>query len=354
MAKRWAKWERELRTRLVSPDLLQNIYEHSQLNGFQDSKGRITYNKIANKKSFGVFSEMVNLSFPREGIYNIPSISRTLKRDAFVYPFYFVQFTSLEDEDFDLTRSETPERPDIGVLLDYYDEHSRGRPMIGICILENIHMEMFHGIAFILWQSKTNGSSKQYSFAYYDPIAYQRKNVRSDGRISYANYDYAKKTFQSRNFPDENIQFINLSDMCLKKNEEEYHCPQYVMNAEYCFLNSLYFLYKWVEFAKPTSTSGLQNVVNACYIVEHPSKLTRSQTRESMTYRVIMMSFIITAFYRYFTMLKTRVHKVPRIEEHLQQLLEFTKIWQKEFGFHLLHPMFIRNLSLSTSSSVFT
>jgi hypothetical protein len=366
-SKQWTKWERILREKLDVPDLLPQMQERSELDGHQDSKGRITYNQIANKKSFGAFSDILQSIAPREGIYNVPSIARTLKKDAFVYPWYYVQYTSQEDEDFDYSRSVTTGRPHASSLFEYM-ERKPNEPMIGICILENIHMKMFHGVAFIVWKkqsdgrrrskskSKSSASKDSYTFAYYDPIAYQRKQTRADGTVFFANYDFAKKTFQSHRF-HEDVEFINLSDLCLKKYQTEYqtkyhtkyhteyhakyqteyHCPQYVMNAEYCFLNSLYFLYKWIEFGKPRTQNQLQSVVNACYIVD-PAKLSRSNTRESMTYRVIMMSFIITIFVRYFKALGQRHAQSLNAEEYLSRVLAFSDTWHATYGFHLLHP----------------
>jgi hypothetical protein len=348
-SKQWIKWERILREKLEVPDLLPQMQERAELAGHQDSKGRITYNQIANKKSFGAFSDILQSIAPREGIYNVPSIARTLKKDAFVYPWYYVQYTSQEDEDFDYSRSVTTGRPHASSLFKYM-ERKPNEPIIGICILENIHMKMFHGVAFIVWKKQNDGrltkssASNRYTFAYYDPIAYQRKQTRADGTVFFANYDFAKKTFQSHRF-EEDVEFINLSDLCLKKNateyhtkyQTEYHCPQYVMNAEYCFLNSLYFLYKWIEFGKPRTQNQLQSVVHACYIVD-PAKLSRSNTRESMTYRVIMMSFIITIFVGYFKALGQRHAQSLNAEEYLSRVLAFSDTWYASYGFHLLHP----------------
>jgi hypothetical protein len=357
MSKKWSKWERILREKLEAPTLLSELQDRKELYGHEDSNGRITYNKIANKKSFGVFSDIVQSVVPREGIYKLPSIARTLKKDAFVYPWYFVQYTSMEDEDFEYSRTLTTGRPSASSLFDYM-ERKPNEPMIGICILENIHMQMFHGVAFIVWknvhsksESKSRSrsrSSPSYTFAYYDPIAYQRQHTRNDGITYYVNYDFAKKTFQPQRF-EESVEFINLSDFCIKKSTTEYHCPQYVMNAEYCFLNSLYFLYKWIGLGKPNS-GHLQSVVDACYIVD-PSKLSRSNTQESMTYRVIMMSFIITVFYRYYIALSKQQAQLLNAKEYLSRVLSFSDAWYLTYGFHLLHPMFVTLAERTKQSS---
>lgn len=342
MAKNWSKWESALRTKLESPDLLKELNDRAEANGHQDSKGRITYNRIANGRSFGIFSEMVHTSFPRDGIYTLPSIARTLKRDAIVYPWYLVLFTSLESGDFELSRSETSGRTGLAEMLDYYDTRTAGAaPMIGLAILEMKSMGMFHGIAFVVWK---NAGAPGYTLAYYDPIAYQRKHTRADGATVYVNYDYAVKTFQPKNFPGEDVEFVNLSDFCLKKDETQYHCPQYTMNAEYCFMNSLYFLFKWAALGRPTEPQGLRRVVEACYIVA-PAALTRANTHESMTYRVIMLSFIVTAFYRYFVALGPTHAAKLAAKDHLEQVLGISRRWHDDYGFHLLHPMFARTLN---------
>jgi hypothetical protein len=335
MARTWSKWEKWLYTFLNQSDILQKLQAHNQLNAHEDSKGRITYSKIADKKSFGIFSDIVTGIVPRPSIYKIPSIARLLKQDTLVYPWYYVQYSSLEEDDFEFTPSLTTGRPSLEDIL----ENVGKEPMVGICILENKHMGMYHGVAFITWRV-----GETYKFAYYDPIAYQRKKQRKDGSIYFSNYDYAAMAFQSRRF-DVDIDFINLSDHCLRKNEEEYHCPQYMMDAEYCYLNSLFFLYKWVQHGKPLDTEGLASVVHSCYVVD-PNKLTRANTHESMTYRVIMMSFIASVLYRYLRSLSPSQASLLGLDEKksfLNRVVCFNADWSRDFGFQLMQPSLVRN-----------
>ncbi len=336
MSRNWSRWEQVLRSHVKQSDILKQLNEHKQLNAHEDSQGRITYSKVADKKSFNSMSDIVVNMVPRASIYKIPSIARLLSRDAHVYPWYYVQFSSIEPDDFDYTQSVTSDRPSLEEVLDHLRE---GEPMIGICILENKHIEMYHGIAFITWK---HGS--RYKFAYYDPIAYQRKKKRANGEIYYANYDYARIAFQSEHF-DIDIDFMDLSQFCLKKSEDEYHCPQYMIDAEYCYMNSLFFLYQWVHYGKPIHMSGLRAVIESCYIVD-PSRLTRANTHESMIYRVIMMSFILTSLYRYFNMLtitQQRLLGEEAVHGFMKRIICFSVEWNQQYGFYLIQPSLVRN-----------
>ncbi len=312
----WSDWEDDLRNVLSHPELVSFLETRGALQGYQSPSGRMTYNKIANASEFGAMNDIViNMTVPE----NAPSIARVLLKQH-IYQNKLVIYSSLEPEDFDGYEEEMSE-----VLQDVIEAvREIGRPLGGICTLENEHLNISHGIAFVAWMNDND-----FHFAFYDPLAYQRKRVRKNGEEYIAKYDYAAMTFRQELYDvDVSVNFWDLSKYCIReKNAEEYHCPQYVMDAEYCFMNSLYFLYKWVHFGKPIG-DHLEPVVRACYIIE-PHLLKRHQ---SMVYRVVMMSFILTALYVYFekTQKKWRWPK-----EWMERIEAREREWLSTFGFPL-------------------
>lgn len=340
----WNEWETHLKEMLNNTDVLSVIKERHMLNGYEDSKGRMTYARIADKESFGIFSYIISAIAPREYISELPSIAKkALERYAVVYPKYYIQYTELDMPSSDPlpTRSDS-RRSSMEDVLEFVDQQEEGVPVIGICILDNTAATMFHGIAFIVWR---NSSKDSYQFAYYDPLSYRRKKVRKDGTVYYQGYDYAENVFQSQRFNDA-IEFIDLSDFCIKKNEHEFHCPQYIMDAEYCFIYSLYFLFKWVEVGKPLDTVGLSNAVVLSYIVD-PNALTRGNSRQSMLYRCTMMSFIVTMLARYIKSLTKKQRRcIEQVDAIQKGLREYGKNWIGYYGF----PILIQKLPLSIQS----
>lgn len=315
-AKDWFAWEKTLRELLASPKLLEFIEENQHLNGYQSPSGRLTYSRMANKHSFGAFSNVVVDVISRERVYaGAKSIAHALLRKN-MYKDYVCIFSSLEDDDFEY------ERESMNDTMNELLESVGASPLAGIAILDNDSLELFHGIAFIVWKHASG-----FKFAFYDPLAFQKRRKRADGTTYMTGYDYAAKTFQSANF-DENIEFIDLSQYCFHTSPQEFHCPQYVMDAEYCYLNSLYFLYQWVHAKTPLDANGLRHVVEACYIQE-PALLKRPQ---SMVYRVVMYSFILTVVATY---TKTR--------EHLNKIKQIQEEWITEYTFPIV---FSRDLAL--------
>lgn len=328
----WSKWEPKLTEFLEQPRLLAQLNEYQELNAHIDEKGRITYTKLVNRQSFGVFSDMVVGIVPRETINKIPSIVRVLKKYAWVYPKYYIQFASLEEDDY-----EYEDMDQINTIIDVLRDAPIHKPLIGICILDNEGAGLFHGTAFITWRT----GKDSYTFAHYDPLAYQRYKKREDGTTYAVNYDYARMTFQSRRFPQHDIKFIDLSQYCLHKGQKgEYHCPQYVMDAEICYIYSLFFLYKWVQHGGYITAEGLQRAVEACYIIP-PDMLSRSNNRETMIYRMVMMSFIVSSLIVYLKSLsptKARmIHSEKQVRGWLRELMEYCQVWEQKYGFTIIH-----------------
>ncbi len=328
----WNNWEAHLRKHLTTTDVLSALRDQRILNGYEDTQGRITYARIANKESFGIFSYVISAIAPREHITELPSIAKKmLDRYAVVFPKYYIQYAEMDmSSSASLPSQSNSSRSSMDDVIDLVDKQAAEVPVIGICILDNTAATMFHGIAFIAW--KKEGT---YQFAYYDPLAYRRKKVRKNGSLYYQGYDYADNVFQSQRFQHP-IEFINLSDFCIKKNEDEFHCPQYIMDAEYCFIYSLYFLFKWIEIDKPLTMQGLSYAVTRSYIV-NPETLTRSNSKQSMLYRCTMMSFIVTMLLKYIKSLTKKQRTYIEQADHIEKgLTDYGTYWIKEYGFQIV------------------
>jgi hypothetical protein len=180
-----------------------------------------------------------------------------------------------------------------------------------------------HASAFIVWKV---GKTK-YKFAFYDPLSYKRGNNQ---------YDFIERAFVSNRF-ENNIEFINLNQYCLHKNESDYHCVQYIMNAEYCYIYSLFFLKRWIELGAKTNLSSLKDTVKATYIVD-PIKLTRASTKESMLYRLIMISFLCKYLLKYLEKIigKRSKQYIIDISKYITMLKDFITDFENKYKINLL------------------
>jgi hypothetical protein len=96
------------------------------------------------------------------------------------------------------------------------------------------------------------------------------------------------------------------------------------MNAEYCYVYSVFFLSKWLEFGHRLHRASLRKAIKSTYVVD-PAKLTRANTKESMMYRVVLMGFVCKTFLAYLKGLGKRAKKyiadsdanIKRIEDYL-------------------------------------
>lgn len=64
--------------------------------------------------------------------------------------------------------------------------------------------------------------------AHYDSLAY-RRGPRE--------YDFSKVAFRAGRFSDLGVDFVDLGEHCYRKPDSaDYHCVQYVMNSDYCYV----------------------------------------------------------------------------------------------------------------------
>ena len=318
---------RGLLKRLNDPHFLSELNRNNEVAGYQSpTSGRITYNKVVSKRSFAVFTDIIISIVPIDIVIDhdknhvLPSIAKVLKKEyEHVYPKY-VYVTASMDEYMDYEDEEDQENMDM--LLEAVDELPLHTAVIGICIQKSEAMGSAHACAFIVWKQ----SPRKYKFAYYDPLSF------SKGKKT---YDYAERALVSERF-NQKIEFINLNTYCFQKESGEHHCSQYIMNAEYCYIYSLYFLHKWAEFGAKLHRNSFKKAIKTTYIVE-PEKLTRLNNKDSMIYRVVMMAYVCNTLLNYLKSLNKKARRYIRdVDESIQRINEYLDDFEKLYGFDLL------------------
>lgn len=319
----WNKKYQELMHALMEPRLLAKLKEHNELNGHEDLQGRITYNKIVDKKSFGQFnniiSGMVPLSVVLDPTYSqqLPSFVKVLKCNH-VETFTRYVYMNMNLDEFDEWENEE-DQESLNEFFSFVQKHEK--PTIAMGILRSEAMQSAHAFAIIAWKD-----GKTTHLAFYDSLAYKRKHQ---------GYDFAERAFDLSRFNfSYRVKFHNLGNYCAKKEDgEDFHCPQYVMNAEYCYVYSLYFLTTWIIHQQATtSLKAFRRAVTDSYIVS-PEKLTRSDTRESFIFRVIMMSFTMCSLDWYLRRLKTKL--IPDSHKHINQIKDYSDQFEDRCGIQL-------------------
>lgn len=309
---------------LKDPSFIKKVIENKNVSSYQSpSSGRITYNKIASPQNFAAFTDIITSIVPLDIVndssknHKIPSIALTLKEQTKntpikIYPQYlFLNATMEEYMDYE----DEEDNENMEELLDEVQKLPHKTPLIGVAIQKSEAMGSAHAIAFIAWHI-----NKKSFFAYYDPLAYKRGSK---------GYDYTDRAFQKSRFSSlpYKLDFINLNEYCFKSptTPGDFHCSQYVINAEYCYIYSTFFLYKWIQQGHKIHRASFHKAITSTYIV-HPSKLTRTDTKESMIYRVVMMMFICKTFLTYLKKLtkpqkkiiKDSEKNIERINKYLQ------------------------------------
>lgn len=311
--------------------LMQRLINDKMISGSETPGGRITFQKHVDNKSFARFSPILKAIAPASAIYDrdargsLPSFARALRRTSGVgvYPRYlFVNATLSEYMDYE----EDEDREEFEALLARVDRRPVGHRTIGIAIQNSEAMESAHAIAFVCWRPRRGA----YRFAYYDSLAYRRGSTE---------YDFSKIAFRPGRFGDLGIDFVDLTEYCYRKpGSSDYHCVQYVMNADYCYVYALFFLHQWLLLGARASRSAFRRSIEATYVVRDASKLTRATTRESMIYRVVIVSFLCEHMIRYLRL----VEKSVRAKKHvapgrwIDDLTEFARTFEDSYGLRLV------------------
>jgi len=311
---------RTLLKTLASPSLTGKMIERNEVSGYQSpTSGKITFNKNADPGSFGIFSDIITDCVPLEVVldpYKVVELSSIANIRPYLHPRYLILNSTLED--YTEEQDEEDRENMSGILLATHDA-----PWVaGLAIQKSEAMMSAHAIAFIAWRRPKGG----YKFAYYDSLAYRR------GKMA---FDYTDYAFKSERF-EEKIEFIDLNQYCFKSGKVlgDFHCAQYVFNAEYCYLYALYFLEKWWEFGAKLHRATFRKTIKATYIVD-PAKITRASTHESLVYRVTMMSFVCKSLLAFLTNRSSRKY-VTNIRKNTSRIRQYVKDFQKTYGIDLL------------------
>jgi hypothetical protein len=320
---------------MLNSPIIRKLAENKEVNGYQSPSGRITYNKIADQKSFGVFSDIIPTIVPLDIVndpeqnHKLPSIAKVLKsksKSVIIHKKYlFLNMTMEEYMDYE----DEEDQENMTALLEYVSTFPLKTAVAGIAVQKSEVMGAAHGIAFIVWKI----NSKRYKFAYYDPLAYKRKTK---------SYDYTDRAFVSDRFV-ETIDFINLNEYCFKESKGgkkeggDFHCSQYIINAEYCYIYSVFFLYLWIENGHQLHRVSFRKAIKGTYVVD-PVKLTRTNTKESMIYRLTMMCFVCSTFLTFLKGLtKTNKKYILGSEDNIKRIKTYLADFKTTYGFPLVN-----------------
>lgn len=308
---------------------VKGLIESQALPGYQSpSSGRITYNKVVGNNSFSHLTSIIADIAPidimtdtdKNGV--IPSIAKTLDvpNGVRVYEKYLYVHSTM---DAFMDYEDDEDRETMEELLDYVSECGSKVPVVGVCVQTNEHAGSAHACAFIVWKVPAKDA---YKFAFYDPLDYKKGNK---------SFNFAETALQAHRFPQQ-IEFINLNKYCFHKSADEFHCSQYIINAEYCYVYSVYFLDQWIQGGAKLHRASFAKAIKRTYVVK-PQNLTRVNNEDSMMYRIVMMGFICTTLLKYLRQL-TRTNKkyIKYVEQNIKKISAFVKDFQTTYGFSLI------------------
>jgi hypothetical protein len=150
------------------------------------------------------------------------------------------------------------------------------------------YLNTLHCISIIVFY---NTDTDTYYFKLYDPMFYirEQKNTSYVLPLIYA-YIYIKLLAIKTEI---NVDIENISEKYCVKSDKGIHCSQYVIDAEYCSMFSLYFLFLFGKNNFDVTNKGLKKIVEETFI-SNPTDLKRNQCTESNAFRIVFMSFIMT------------------------------------------------------------
>lgn len=142
-----------------------------------------------------------------------------------------------------------------------------------------------HSVVYFFWYVEDN-----LHCGLYDPIFYDNK--KSNYLFGITTLYIAMKAYSIlKNIP---ITIQNISSLCYVDPKSGIRCAQYIMNASYCLIYSLYFIFCHLKNGSKCDADTLQRTINDTYVVE-PSLLTRVQCRNNNEFRIVIFSFALTA-----------------------------------------------------------
>lgn len=182
--------------------------------------------------------------------------------------------------------------------------------------------EIGHVVSSIFWQT-----GDIINCGIYDPMYF----VRMQGTMHESSYIMPVATFYivlkfiSKEYGFK-INIKNLSKFCINSGKGS-ACLQYYMNAEYCPIYSMYFFLMFAKNGFQCDDESLRKSVEDTYVVS-PLSMTRAETRDSLRFRLVTMSFILTVL--------TFVSNKREILEHVLKQKDAINI--ESHGIELLEP----------------
>lgn len=163
-------------------------------------------------------------------------------------------------------------------FLEIYNLCKEGKT---VCALNySKYYDMYHATASVFWY---DGDILHCGI--YDPMYYTRDA---------ASYIWAINTFASTvhflgNKNHTSIKVHNFSELC-HITDRGIHCTQYLIDAEYCMVYSLYFIYLYAAQGFPKTAAGIQAVINSTFVSD-PNELKRNPCQATNRFRLTLMSF---------------------------------------------------------------
>ena len=149
-----------------------------------------------------------------------------------------------------------------------------------------------HSIAIIFWKDLEG----QINCGLYDPIYFERQNENYTWGVNtlYITLTLIAKIYASElnSNSHHTLNIINLSLFCLK-NEKGIHCSQYIINAEYCSMYCMYFLFLYGQQNFPKDLNSIEKIITNTFIVE-PANLIRNPCRDTNIFKIVMFNFILS------------------------------------------------------------
>jgi hypothetical protein len=321
------------------------------------SKIKMNSNIISNKSFTSIFKNENNNGF---FLYN------SLKFNSKIYEIFDLMFTEKEislystkgaplfngelDELIDINNIKNEE--DIEYLRKIESDYktiymeilklcNQGARVCALSFVDD-NSGLFHSISTVFWFS-----DGIFYCGLYDPMYFERmlEQYLWPTETLYILFKFLSKMY---GIP---MTIINLSNKFCLQTEKGKHCVQYMIDAEYCSMYCLYFLYVYARNSFPIDPDGLKKVVEETFI-DNPSEITRSSCISTNKFLIVMMSFILTVV----TLTSDNINilkKIRKVYDYIKNPAETYKEYNtitrgnkeyKQPPYELLHPSILRYL----------
>jgi hypothetical protein len=214
--------------------------------------------------------------------------NKTIDADMILYNKLYNKSINFHEESNNLDEPYKEASEDLNeAYIKYFNDmlHIARQKPVGFLNYINIpFMRILHCISIIVFYDKNT-----YYFKIYDPMFYKRKDKSYVVPLIIA-YIYIELLANKKKIK---VDIENISETYCVKSDKGIHCSQYVIDAEYCSMYSLYFLFLFGKNNFDITNEGLKKIVDETFI-SNPTDLKRNQCIESNHFRIVFMSFIMT------------------------------------------------------------